>query len=94
MQCVLVKTSPMAAERKTVGKGVPFNCSICLEPIRKPKCLPCSHTFCEQCLQSYITRASIGKEEARFEFSCPVCRRMTGCPKQDVPAEEWASYVP
>lgn len=84
----------MAAKRKTVGKGVPFNCSICLEPIRKPKCLPCSHTFCEQCLQSYITRASIGKEEARFEFSCPVCRRMTGCPKQDVPAEEWAKYFP
>lgn len=84
----------MAVERKTVGKYVPFNCPICLEPIKKPKCLPCTHTFCEACLQSYITRASIGKEEAIFEFSCPVCRGVTGCPKQDVPVEEWAKHFP
>lgn len=84
----------MAVERKTVGKYVPFICPICLEPIKKPKCLPCTHTFCEACLQSYITRASIGKEEAIFEFSCPVCRGVTGCPKQDVPVEEWAKHFP
>lgn len=82
------------AESRTLDKGIVFNCSICLEPIVRPKCLPCSHTFCEDCLQRYITRASIGKETENFEFKCPVCRRVTGCPEQGIPIEEWAKNFP
>lgn len=84
----------MATESRTVDKGIVFNCTICLEPIVRPKCLPCSHTFCEDCLQRYITRASIGKETENFEFKCPVCRRVTGCPEQGIPIEEWAKNFP
>lgn len=84
----------MAAESRTLDQGIVFNCTICLEPIVRPKCLPCSHTFCEDCLQLYITRASIGKETENFEFKCPVCRRVTGCPEQGIPIEEWAKNFP
>lgn len=84
----------MAAESRTSNQGIVFNCTICLEQIVKPKCLPCSHTFCEECLNVYITRASIGKEKDNFEFKCPVCRRVTGCPDQGIPIEEWAKHFP
>lgn len=84
----------MAAGSRTSNHGIVFNCTICLEPIVKPKCLPCSHTFCEECLNVYITRASIGKEKDNFEFKCPVCRRVTGCPEQRIPIEEWAKNFP
>lgn len=84
----------MATERKPVNKHVVFNCTICLEPIVKPRCLPCSHSFCEECLQHFISREAIGKEEASFEFKCPICRRVSGCPEQGVPMEEWAKNFP
>lgn len=94
MQRVLYKASMMAAESRTLDQGIVFNCTICLEPIVRSKCLPCSHTFCEDCLKLYITRASIGKETENFEFRCPVCRRVTGCPEQGIPIEEWAKNFP
>lgn len=85
MHCVLDKTPMMATEGQTVGKCVAFNCPICLEQIMKPKCLPCSHTFCETCLQIYITRDAIGKENDSFEFKCSVCRRVTGSSEKESP---------
>lgn len=84
----------MATEKKLVSKDVVFTCTICLEPIVKPRCLPCSHTFCEECLQHFISREAIGREESSFEFKCPICRRVSGCPEQGVPVEEWAKHFP
>ncbi|XP_065925870.1 uncharacterized protein [Magallana gigas] len=84
----------MATKGQRVGKCVAFNCPICLEQIIKPKRLPCSHTFCQTCLQIYITRDAIGKENDSFEFKCPVCRRLTGCPENGIPVEEWAKHFP
>lgn len=68
--------------KKTVNKHVVLNCIICLQQTVKPKCLPCSHNFCEECLQHFISREAIGKKEASFEFKCPICRRVSGCPEQ------------
>ncbi|XP_065925629.1 uncharacterized protein [Magallana gigas] len=84
----------MATGRKPVNKHVVFNCTICLQQIVKPRCLPCSHTFCEECLQHFISREAIGKEESSFEFKCPICRRVSRCPEQGVPVEEWAKHFP
>lgn len=84
----------MATEKKLVSKDVVFTCTICLEPIVKPRCLPCSHTFCEECLQHFISREAIGREESSFEFKCPICRRVSECPEQGVPVEEWAKHFP
>ena len=44
-------------------------CSICLEAMKKPKCLPCLHTFCLECLKQH--RAAI---EDREQIACPLCR--------------------
>ncbi len=30
-----------------------LNCSMCLEPFRDPRALPCLHTFCLPCLTQY-----------------------------------------
>ncbi|XP_019629807.1 PREDICTED: tripartite motif-containing protein 2-like [Branchiostoma belcheri] len=41
-------------------------CGICQETFRKPKALPCLHTFCQECLTE---TANLG------ELCCPLCRR-------------------
>ncbi|KAK3868068.1 hypothetical protein Pcinc_026517 [Petrolisthes cinctipes] len=42
-------------------------CAICLELLRRPRLLPCRHTFCLICLQNYVNTC-------RSLFSCPSCR--------------------
>ena len=52
-------------------------CSICLETLRQPRTLPCSHTFCHECLTNWVKKK---REDARAEgiekkeFGCPDCR--------------------
>ncbi|XP_070555556.1 tripartite motif-containing protein 3-like [Ptychodera flava] len=51
------------------GEGF-LSCPICFERYKKPKILPCHHTFCEKCLTTFV-----GKET---EMICPTC--YTPCP--------------
>lgn len=52
-------------------------CSICLEDFKTPKCLPCIHTFCLECLKTY------GKDErSGDEMACPLCRKPFKIPQQ------------
>ena len=44
------------------------DCALCLEEFKQPKILPCSHTFCLQCLEELI-RTHPGNK-----FPCPECR--------------------
>lgn len=55
-----------------VVKDCELNCPICLEKFNIPKKLPCLHTFCEPCIQSYV-QASETTEDTKF-FRCPLCR--------------------
>ncbi|XP_061179631.1 E3 ubiquitin-protein ligase TRIM56-like [Saccostrea echinata] len=71
-----------------------YSCPICLEKIIRPKSLPCLHTFCEKCLQTYISRASLGKDPEKFDFECPVCRRVTGQPDEAIAVDQWAKHFP
>ena len=50
-------------------------CSICMQPFKIPKNLPCIHTFCLECLIKY------GKDELPGdEMACPLCRQMFKIP--------------
>ncbi|XP_062602752.1 E3 ubiquitin-protein ligase TRIM56-like [Saccostrea cucullata] len=46
-------------------------CPICFEKFNKPRYLPCLHTYCEECLASYISTSYKEEEEC---FVCPTCR--------------------
>ncbi|XP_053380124.1 E3 ubiquitin-protein ligase rnf168-like [Mercenaria mercenaria] len=51
-----------------------FICSICMDIFENPKMLPCQHSFCKNCLVSFIQKKRecvIGKLQS---FQCPLCR--------------------
>ncbi|KAG9353978.1 hypothetical protein JZ751_012102 [Albula glossodonta] len=47
-----------------------LTCSICLDLFKQPVSLPCDHTFCETCINSYWTGPACKGGTA----SCPQCR--------------------
>ncbi|KAI8498636.1 hypothetical protein Bbelb_238380 [Branchiostoma belcheri] len=54
-----------------------LECTICLEPYKDPKILPCLHTFCKDCLETFIAKQSKVKDR----FPCPTCRIETVLPE-------------
>ncbi|OWF54247.1 tripartite motif-containing protein 2-like isoform X1 [Mizuhopecten yessoensis] len=71
-----------------------LECPICLEQLRQPKSLPCLHSFCLECLGSYITKELSGKMASASSFSCPVCRKVTEPMNQSEFKESWAEQFP
>ncbi|CAH1250618.1 TRIM56 [Branchiostoma lanceolatum] len=56
-----------------------LECTICLEPFKDPKILPCLHTFCEGCLKKFVAQ-----DKVKNKFQCPTCRTETVLPKGGV----------
>ena len=54
-----------------------LTCQIGQGPFKRPKALPCLHSFCAYCLDEYLNakKVSVG---GRFE--CPVCRKTVELP--------------
>ncbi|XP_033745147.1 E3 ubiquitin-protein ligase TRIM56-like [Pecten maximus] len=71
-----------------------LECPICLEQLRHPKSLPCLHSFCQECLSSYITKEFSGETASVPSFSCPVCRRVTEPVNMSEDKESWAEQFP
>ncbi|XP_069142191.1 tripartite motif-containing protein 2-like [Argopecten irradians] len=71
-----------------------LECPICLEQFRHPKSLPCLHSFCKECLASYIVNESSGNMASASSFSCPVCRRDTEPLNQSEDKQRWAEQFP
>ncbi|XP_069142160.1 tripartite motif-containing protein 2-like [Argopecten irradians] len=71
-----------------------LECPICVEQLRHPKSLPCLHSFCQECLASYIVNESSGKMASTSSFSCPVCRRDTEPLNQSEDKQRWAEQFP
>ncbi|KAL3857321.1 hypothetical protein ACJMK2_011999 [Sinanodonta woodiana] len=69
-------------------------CSICLDAFTTPRQLPCMHSFCQKCLQDYISKTVSTKGDAVKEFVCPVCRAITNLPKTEKDVKYWASLYP
>ncbi|CAG2254972.1 TRIM56 [Mytilus edulis] len=70
-----------------------LTCSICLETFKVPKYLPCLHTFCETCIDTYIV-SSKEKDNTSEGFKCPVCRIFISCKGTQEKPENWASKLP
>ena len=68
------------------------SCPICFETFNTPKYLPCLHSFCEGCLQTYITSA-FRVNSACNGINCPVCRNFVHKP-QSVEDDKWAKVLP
>ncbi|XP_048743652.2 uncharacterized protein LOC125657059 [Ostrea edulis] len=72
-----------------------FRCPICLEEVRNPKYLSCFHTFCETCIQTYISSTAARKDNETLKtIECPVCRKRIEAPNNDIRSEEWALALP
>ncbi|KAL8613101.1 hypothetical protein ACOMHN_035042 [Nucella lapillus] len=65
-----------------------LECHICLETYRRPKTIPCLHSFCEQCLSDYINSC---RQLQGARFACPVCKQVVDCPDPSLPRTQWAS---
>uniref|UniRef100_K1PJC7 Tripartite motif-containing protein 2 n=1 Tax=Magallana gigas TaxID=29159 RepID=K1PJC7_MAGGI len=73
----------------------PFRCPICLERLNSPRYLPCLHTFCEVCIQTYISSSTTRDENDEFNvINCPVCRKQVKEPENDIPSEGLAKSIP
>ena len=65
----------------------PLTCTLCLEIFRKPKILPCFHTYCEECLKKLASR------HGGHQFPCPSCRKTVPVPSQGVSAFQTNFYI-
>ncbi|XP_072549119.1 uncharacterized protein [Salminus brasiliensis] len=47
----------------------PFNCPICLDPLKDPVTIPCGHNYCMACIEDYWSQ-----NERTETYRCPECR--------------------
>ncbi|KAL3887892.1 hypothetical protein ACJMK2_000280 [Sinanodonta woodiana] len=71
-----------------------LECTICLDKFKRPKVLPCGHTYCTACLQSHINSKLIQNGKRQASFPCPVCRASTTPPDPTTDADKWAELFP
>ncbi|XP_062575688.1 E3 ubiquitin-protein ligase TRIM33-like [Saccostrea cucullata] len=84
-----------------------LKCSICLEIYKKPKCLPCLHSFCEACLHTYVnsdtedktsnsedlkTKADTNSKHS--EIHCPTCRNVVKIEDDNSSKTTWLKGLP
>eukprot|EP00058_Branchiostoma_floridae_P026042 XP_002611532.1 hypothetical protein BRAFLDRAFT_63831 [Branchiostoma floridae] len=55
-----------------------IQCTICCYNFKKPKVLPCLHTFCAHCLQEWV------QKNDGNTFPCPTCREQVHLPENGV----------
>nr|XP_022308049.1 E3 ubiquitin-protein ligase Midline-1-like [Crassostrea virginica] len=81
------------AESLDSAKKVKNVCPICFESFKTPRYLPCFHTFCHNCLSSYILSTCKSKETA-VGFPCPLCRQFIPAPSFLGEPEKWTELIP
>ncbi|XP_070204700.1 uncharacterized protein [Littorina saxatilis] len=83
------KQKPPPKKMATGGGDVtePDRCSVCLDPYRNPKFLPCHHTFCAECI------TDVANSHTERTFPCPSCRNPTSLPAGGVAALQANFYL-
>ncbi|XP_069134006.1 tripartite motif-containing protein 2-like [Argopecten irradians] len=71
-----------------------LQCPICLEQLHQPRCLPCHHSLCQECLSTYIISEVSGKRDTATTFTCPVCRTLTHPIDKTEDKDKWAEQFP
>ena len=59
-----------------------MNCSLCRQPYRDPRLLPCLHVFCFDCLQKQVDDST----EHQSALVCPTCSEQVPLPVNDLPS--------
>ncbi|CAC5423325.1 unnamed protein product [Mytilus coruscus] len=71
-----------------------FTCPICLEKLKCPKSLPCSHSFCEVCIGEFILSTERRTGHKLSSYPCPVCRAVVTPTNPDDETSQWSSSLP
>ncbi|CAC5391473.1 unnamed protein product [Mytilus coruscus] len=71
-----------------------FTCPICLEKLKSPKSLPCSHSFCEVCIGEFILSTESRAGHTLSSYPCPVCRAVVTPTNPEDETSHWASSLP
>ena len=83
----------MASNKDSVNCHDFTKCAICFEEFKSPKCLPCSHSFCQECLAAHIT-TSCESKKAPVGFCCPLCRDFIPVENFMVDCTVWVEQFP
>ncbi|CAG2200202.1 TRIM56 [Mytilus edulis] len=81
------------AQDKTYNFDDLLTCTICLETFTGPKFLPCLHTFCKTCINTYIL-STVDKEKIGTTFKCQICRQDVLMGESPGNPETWAEKLP
>ncbi|KAK3577171.1 hypothetical protein CHS0354_037509 [Potamilus streckersoni] len=69
------------------------HCPICLSKFKTPRQLTCLHSFCQSCLEDYISSKAVKVMELK-QFECPICRAVILVPRKGKTSKMWASLFP
>lgn len=83
-----------SSEREEENFGLKV-CCICFEHYKTPRCLPCSHSFCEACLSAHI-QSSCSDCNPPLGFPCPLCQVFVPAPGRfaQYSFKDWARVFP
>nr|XP_022306579.1 protein PML-like [Crassostrea virginica]XP_022306580.1 protein PML-like [Crassostrea virginica] len=81
------------AEPVNSAKELKNVCPICFESFKTPRFLPCFHTFCHNCLSSYILSTCKSKDNP-VGFPCPICRQFVPAPSSLGEPDKWTELIP
>ncbi|XP_052093231.1 E3 ubiquitin-protein ligase TRIM36-like [Mytilus californianus] len=67
-------------------------CPLCSENMRMPKILPCLHSFCESCLETYVKK--LIDRSKTTTITCPLCHAVVLVSRNRINAREYIESLP
>lgn len=71
-----------------------IKCELCRQVLIIPRTLDCLHSFCKDCLATYIAETVGKSSRASNGIVCPVCLQTTYPPKHATSVNDWAQELP